>query len=78
MQLVALYATGAVEERSIVEPIRRPIAAKGWKYYEAACIDVDAKAKKITCRAADTSFDNDRGANSCEWRGLNKSNPVDP
>ena len=63
-------ATGAVEERSIVEPIRRPIAEKGWKYYEAACLDVDAKAKKITCRAADASFeckDDDADAPSCPW-----------
>mmetsp|Transcript_10197 Transcript_10197/g.42038 ORF Transcript_10197/g.42038 Transcript_10197/m.42038 type:complete len:583 (-) Transcript_10197:119-1867(-) len=59
-------ATGAVEERSIVEPIRRPIAEKGWKYYEAACIDVDAKAKKITCRAADPECFDDKGRD-CEW-----------
>jgi NADH:ubiquinone reductase (non-electrogenic) len=59
-------ATGAVEERSIVEPIRRPISEKGWKYYEAACIDVDASAKKITCRAADPECFDDKGQ-SCEW-----------
>ena len=29
-------ATGAIETRSIVESIRRPIAEKGFKYYEAA------------------------------------------
>ena len=58
-------ATGAVEERSIVEPIRRPISEKGWKYYEAACIDVDASAKKITCRAADPECFDDKGQ-SCE------------
>ena len=28
-------ATGAIETRSIVESIRRPIAEKGFKYYEA-------------------------------------------
>mmetsp|Transcript_8228 Transcript_8228/g.20796 ORF Transcript_8228/g.20796 Transcript_8228/m.20796 type:complete len:612 (+) Transcript_8228:214-2049(+) len=50
-------ATGAVEERSIVEPIRRPIAAKGYKYFEASCIAVNAEAKTITCQAADASFD---------------------
>ena len=61
-------ATGAVEERSIVEPIRRPIAVKGWKYYEAECIAVDAKAKKVTCRAADPSFEEcDEDAPSCPW-----------
>lgn len=60
-------ATGAVEERSIVEPIRRPIAEKGYKYYEAACIDVDAKAKKITCRAADPSFEKPADADCCPW-----------
>ena len=50
-------ATGAVEERSIVEPIRRPIAEKGYKYFEAACVGVDAETKTITCRAADATFD---------------------
>lgn len=60
-------ATGAVEERSIVEPVRRSIAQKGWKYFEAACIDVDAEGKKITCRAADTSFDAKEDALSCPW-----------
>ena len=36
-------ATGAIETRSIVESIRRPIAEKGFKYYEAAATDVDAQ-----------------------------------
>ena len=60
-------ATGAVEERSIVEPIRRPIAEKGYKYYEAACIDVDPTSKKITCRAADPSFECSDDADECPW-----------
>jgi len=45
-------ATGAVEPRSIVEPIRRPIAEKGYKYFEASCLSVDASKKSILCRAA--------------------------
>ena len=60
-------ATGAVEERSIVEPIRRPIGEKGWKYYEAECIDVDAKRKKVTCRAADPTFECDLNDKDCPW-----------
>ena len=51
-------ATGAVEERSIVEPIRRPIAEKGYKYFEAACVWASTRRRKtITCRAADATFD---------------------
>lgn len=65
--LLPSAATGAVEERSIVEPIRRSISQKGWKYFEAACIDVDAKAKKITCRAADASFDTNMDGLCCPW-----------
>jgi len=62
-------ATGAVEARSIVEPIRRPIAEKGYKYFEAACISVDASKKSILCRAADASFDDkERSEAACEWR----------
>ena len=38
-------ATGAIETRSIVESIRRPIAEKGFKYYEAAATGVDAQKK---------------------------------
>ena len=41
-------ATGAIETRSIVESIRRPIAEKGFKYYEAAATDIDAKNKIVT------------------------------
>ena len=49
-------ATGAIETRSIVESIRRPIAEKGFKYYEAAATDIDAKNKIVTCRKADNEF----------------------
>ena len=49
-------ATGAIETRSIVESIRRPIAEKGFKYYEAAATDIDAKNKIVTCRKANNEF----------------------
>jgi len=60
-------ATGAVEERSIVEPIRRPIAEKGYKYYEASCEDVDAARKTIVCRAADPTFECNEDSDACPW-----------
>ena len=41
-------ATGAIETRSIVESIRRPIAEKGFKYYEAAATGVDAQKKTVS------------------------------
>ena len=41
-------ATGAIESRSIVESIRRPIAEKGFKYYEAAATGVDAQKKTVS------------------------------
>jgi NADH:ubiquinone reductase (non-electrogenic) len=63
-------ATGAVEERSIVEPIRRPIAEKGYKYYEASCIDVDPAGKKIVCRAQDPSFECADDADECPWHAF--------
>ena len=59
-------ATGAVEERSIVEPIRRPIAEKG-QVLRSRVHFVDAKAKKITCRAADPSFEKPADADCCPW-----------
>ena len=41
-------ATGAIETRSIVESIRKPIAEKGFKYYEAAATGVDAQKKTVS------------------------------
>jgi NADH:ubiquinone reductase (non-electrogenic) len=52
-------ATGAVEDRSIVEPIRRPIAAKGMRYFEASAVSVDAAKRTVRCRGSDHTF---RGA----------------
>jgi NADH dehydrogenase FAD-containing subunit len=41
-------ATGAIETRSIVESIRRPIAEKGFKFYEAQATDINAKERTVT------------------------------
>ena len=49
-------ATGAVEDRSIVEPIRRPIAQKGMRYFEASAFSVDAAKRKVMCRGSDHTF----------------------
>ena len=49
-------ATGAIETRSIVESIRRPIAEKGFKYYEAAATDIDAGTKTVYCENKDKRF----------------------
>merc|ERR1712100_638397 len=49
-------ATGAIETRSIVESIRRPIAEKGFKYYEAAATDIDAKNNIVACRKDENEF----------------------
>lgn len=50
-------ATGAVEDRSIVEPIRKAIADKGYQYFEAEAVNVDSTRKTVLCRGADHSFD---------------------
>ena len=44
--LLPAVASGTVEERSIVEPVRNIIHGKG-KYYEATCTQVDPKKKLI-------------------------------
>ena len=62
-------ATGAVEDRSIVEPIRRPISAKGWKYFEANALGVDAGKKTVLCRGSDHTFqDEDELKSSESWK----------
>ena len=53
-----------------MEPIRRPIAEKGYKYYEASCIDVDPAGKKIVCRAEDPSFECADDADECPWHAF--------
>ena len=50
-----------------MEPIRRPIAEKGYKYYEASCEDVDAARKTIVCRAADPTFECNEDSDACPW-----------
>ena len=50
--LLPAAATGTVEERSIVEPIRRVLYQKG-RYYEAVCTGIDPVARTLTCRPPD-------------------------
>jgi len=62
-------ATGAVEDRSIVEPIRRPIASKGYRYFEANALSVDPEAKKVRCRGSDHTFQSEEDlAVSQAWK----------
>ncbi|KAL3146637.1 tubulin alpha 1 [Trebouxia sp. C0010 RCD-2024] len=55
--LLPAVCTGTVEERSIVEPIRRIMAGKG-KYFEAVASDIDPEKKSIVaCFPADAGMD---------------------
>lgn len=54
--LLPAVATGTMEERSIVEPIRNVVTGKG-DFYEAACQAVDPVKKTITaCFPKDAGF----------------------
>jgi NADH:ubiquinone reductase (non-electrogenic) len=54
--LLPAVATGTMEERSIVEPIRNVTTGKG-DYYEAACQSVDPQKRVITaCFPKDAGF----------------------
>jgi Pyridine nucleotide-disulphide oxidoreductase len=54
--LLPAVATGTMEERSIVEPIRNTITGKG-RYFEAVCQDVDPDRKILTaCFPKDAGF----------------------
>ncbi|GIL56627.1 hypothetical protein Vafri_11967 [Volvox africanus] len=46
--LLPAVATGTMEERSIVEPVRNFIVGKG-DFYEALCKDIDPVAKELVC-----------------------------
>lgn len=46
--LLPAVATGTVEERSIVEPVRKVLGGKG-AYFEAVCHSIDPEAKKLVC-----------------------------
>jgi NADH:ubiquinone reductase (non-electrogenic) len=46
--LLPAVATGTVEERSIVEPVRKVLGKKG-AYFEAVCHSIDPVAKKLVC-----------------------------
>jgi NADH:ubiquinone reductase (non-electrogenic) len=56
---------GSVEERSIVEPIRTPLASKGFSFLEAAALRVDPVKKTVLCRAADLACETSQGG-SCD------------
>ena len=62
-------ATGAVEDRSIVEPIRRPIASKGYRYFEANALSVNPEVKTVRCRGSDHTFQSEEDlAMSQKWK----------
>lgn len=46
--LLPAVATGTVEERSIVEPVRKVLGGKG-AYFEAVCHSIDPVAKQLVC-----------------------------
>lgn len=55
--LLPAVATGTMEERSIVEPVRKFLDGKG-EYYEAMCKDIDPiKKELIACFPADAGMD---------------------
>lgn len=67
-------ATGAIEERSIVEPIRNMLARQNCQFYEATCLQIDPKRKKMVCRASDISSEEERGlSGSCPWHTFDVS-----
>ncbi|KAK9812482.1 hypothetical protein WJX73_003352 [Symbiochloris irregularis] len=57
--LLPAAATGTVEERSIVEPVRRIMAGKG-RYYEAEATAIDPKNKTITAHFPEDAEKNPR------------------
>lgn len=50
--MLASSALGTVNQRSICQPVRPVVAAKGAKYYESTVIRVDKTSKKVICRAS--------------------------
>lgn len=50
--LLPSAATGAVESRAIVEPVRSKLSGKGFQFYNAECVDLDTEDKVISCVAA--------------------------
>lgn len=47
-----------------MEPIRTPLAQKGFSFLEAAALRVDPVAKTVLCRAADLECEASRGLNA--------------
>eukprot|EP00887_Chlorella_sp_A99_P003621 scaffold7.g3621.t1 len=58
--LLPAAAGGAVEERSIVEPIRSLLCNKG-RYYEAQCLSIDPQRRELVCETESCEV--------CERRG---------
>lgn len=50
--LLPSAATGAVESRAIVEPVRARLSGKGFQFYNAECVDVDAEQRILSCVAS--------------------------
>lgn len=46
--LLPAVATGTIEERSIVEPVRKVLGRKG-NFVESVCHSIDPVAKKLVC-----------------------------
>jgi NADH:ubiquinone reductase (non-electrogenic) len=54
--LLPAVATGTMEERSIVEPVRNLVTGKG-EYYEAVCKEILVESKELVCCfPADSGF----------------------
>ena len=50
-------------------PIRRPIASKGYRYFEANALSVNLEAKTVRCRGSDHTFQSEEDlAMSQKWK----------
>ena len=43
-------ASGTVEDRSIIEPIRNPLSKKNFAFYEAYATNVDPRSRLVQCK----------------------------
>jgi len=43
-------ASGTVEDRSIIEPIRNPLSKKSFAFYEAYATNVDPRSRLVQCK----------------------------
>ena len=60
--LLPASATGAVEDRSIVEPVRKQFASKGFAYVQAKALHIDPKKRTVSCSAGSSA-----GGAGCEF-----------